>query len=632
MANFDFEWLLIQASMGSVKAKTELLEQTVLYGSYSQLEKIIAEYSPFEFNARAFYYACATGSLDKLRLMHQSGMSLEYDYSSYPSARKAVYQTAIKIKSKTYPYDYCVLLAATRLPYGVPFYSGYTLSDFYGLFYSEDFETASDDMLERVFAYLVENKVKGFDLSKLMYFAILWQNDRLKALLGRYNPPYWRECTESRGCYLGYGDLYSSLRAYEPSIAEKIIDELAEWADGSGAKLSPSLVLLKDFPRCFLRERVWERCCFRLQNKKQFICNVIDGGDMSTLKLLLDLGFAKRPKLRDELIDYATCKDNVEALAMLMEYKEKTADLVAEQAKADAKLWRELSMSPDSVTALKRLWSYKELDDGSLIITGYKGNELHVTVPQKIGKKAVSIIAEEAFSPDCRSRDKRYAESRDSVVSVTVSEGILKLESRVFYRCSNLEKITLPSTLKSVGFACFAHCPCLVEINLPDRLKFIGGNLFAGCHGLRRDGFIIFNNIMFDWADSGDEIIVPDSVKLIAEGAVSIGSMSSIIRRLKIPASVKCISKRAFERIQIEKIEIAEGVEKIGEYAFWLNPLMRDIYIPESVKKMNLAFGAANNGVMTANLHTLPDSQAEKYIRISHPKCKIYYDYSKGDR
>lgn len=56
------------------------------------------------------------------------------------------------------------------------------------------------------------------------------------------------------------------------------------------------------------------------------------------------------------------------------------------------KLMRAFSMTSDSVTALRKLWSYEKGEDGTLTITNYKGKESVVVVPERIGKNIVTAI------------------------------------------------------------------------------------------------------------------------------------------------------------------------------------------------------------------------------------------------
>ena len=54
-------------------------------------------------------------------------------------------------------------------------------------------------------------------------------------------------------------------------------------------------------------------------------------------------------------------------LALLMEYKNKTADLLTEEKKREQKENKDLMAAPDSAYALKKSWITKKKDDGLVI-------------------------------------------------------------------------------------------------------------------------------------------------------------------------------------------------------------------------------------------------------------------------
>ena len=109
-------------------------------------------------------------------------------------------------------------------------------------------------------------------------------------------------------------------------------------------------------------------------------------------------GWLSTTTKREKLIEFARTNKKTDMLAWLMDFKNRTVDVQAETAKEEAKLIKELAEDPSSVSALKKVWSYKKLDDGTLIITSYKGAAIDVEVPAVIGKAAVTVIGEDAIA------------------------------------------------------------------------------------------------------------------------------------------------------------------------------------------------------------------------------------------
>ena len=88
-----------------------------------------------------------------------------------------------------------------------------------------------------------------------------------------------------------------------------------------------------------------------------------------------------------------------------------------------------------------------------------------VTIPE-----GVSSIGFKAFQ-SCRSLKR-----------VHLPEGLTKIDNYAFGGCSELEEINLPDSLTYVGFRAFEDCSSWRIIQLPDTLNRIGGEVFYGCN------------------------------------------------------------------------------------------------------------------------------------------------------
>ena len=56
----------------------------------------------------------------------------------------------------------------------------------------------------------------------------------------------------------------------------------------------------------------------------------------------------------------------------------------------------------------------------------------------------------------------------------------------VFWGCSNLIEITLPSSLEEVYFAAFAYCESLEKIRFPESIKYIDSSALEVCKNLKQ--------------------------------------------------------------------------------------------------------------------------------------------------
>ena len=261
-------------------------------------------------------------------------------------------------------------------------------------------------------------------------------------------------------------------------------------------------------------------------NKKKLMQNYIDVNRVDLLGICVEHGWLAQPKKRDELISYANENGRTEAAAYLLDFKNRTADLAAERAKAEKKTERELNAAPDSVIALKQIWSYKKREDG-IIITGYKGRHTEVTVPERIGKDAVVAIGDHAFCPFAARVKPEVKEIREAIT-----------------------KITLPDTVRTIGKAAFWDCKSLISVNIPDGVTSIGEYTFAECHKLEK--IVIPNSVKtidkcaLYWCNSLKFLEIPEGVEVIGDNAFS---LCDALITLVLPGSLKRIGANIVNRI-----------------------------------------------------------------------------------
>ena len=164
-----------------------------------------------------------------------------------------------------------------------------------------------------------------------------------------------------------------------------------------------------------------------------------------------------------------------------------------------------------------------------------------------------------------------YANYRQSVKSVVISEGITYIGSNAFYDFENITYIQLPSSLTEIGEEAFSSCSSLENIQFPANLKTINEGAFKGCYKLTN---IVLPNSLTKLGDlafnacSLTEITIPSGVAVISEGAFcNNGRLTSIT----IPEGVKEIQKDAFKGCYLQEndaVSIPKSVTMIGESAF----------------------------------------------------------------
>ena len=360
-------------------------------------------------------------------------------------------------------------------------------------------------------------------------------------------------------------------------------------------------------------------------NKKQTMHEIIDADKAELLSIAEKHGWLKMPRKRDEMIAYASDKNKTECLAWLLDFKNRTANLAEEQEKAEKKFMRELNASPDSVSELKKLWSWQRQEDGTLVITSCKrslAEQTEITVPSRIGKCTVTAIGAYAFSPYAGRISNETAVFRRKITKITLPDSIKTIARSAFQCCEALEEINIPDGIDAINEGLFDCCSKLQKIRLPASVHRLEA-AFAACCELESinipDGVGIIHNNSFSTCKKLKEVIFPASVHEIDAYAFSgCKALESII----FSKGIKKICQRAFSDCKsLKTLVIPEGAEEIGQCAFEGCENLETVYLPESLKKIkNLSVKDKSprtpfDGCPNIKAIVHKGSYAEKYCR-----------------
>ena len=155
-----------------------------------------------------------------------------------------------------------------------------------------------------------------------------------------------------------------------------------------------------------------------------------------------------------------------------------------------------------------------------------------------------------------------------SLQSVVLPENLQSIGLRAFMECK-LQSIIIPNNVQTIAQAAFADCG-LSTISIPASVTSIGNYVFAGNSQLSTI-VVDTNNPVYD-SRNGCNAIINKSTNELIQGCVS----------TIIPSEIKSISDGAFELMNIEHINLPQGLERIGFNAFYGCPL-REIVFPEGL-------------------------------------------------
>lgn len=125
--------------------------------------------------------------------------------------------------------------------------------------------------------------------------------------------------------------------------------------------------------------------------------------------------------------------------------------------------------------------------------------------------------------------------------------------------------VSLPDSIKSIGYRAFNNCSALTDIKLPSKLETIGMNALSNC------------NLQ--------SITIPDSVTSIGQYAFYYNSnLSNIL----LGTGLKTIEMGAFRKCNLQSITIPDSVTSIGNGAFGDNANLTKVFLNCEILSNNI--------------------------------------------
>ena len=234
----------------------------------------------------------------------------------------------------------------------------------------------------------------------------------------------------------------------------------------------------------------------------------------------------------DGFLENAAETASAEVRSMLLEYKnaapQETLAAVADKKEKAAE--RALMREKPTAAELKKLWSVKKVDTGTIELTAYHGTEEEVEIPDVIGKQTVVRLS-------------GTFKGNETLQSVFIPKTVTEITSGAFDGCSRLTAIDLPDKLKLIGTSVFRGCSRLTSITLPKSVTKIGSHFAANCVALL-------------------ELHLSDKIREIPydilEGCVN-------LEELYLPEKCRIINNFAFNGLKaLKRLHIPGTTDKIG--------------------------------------------------------------------
>ncbi len=506
--------------------KHELLENAVLELPPSDISKLLEELGDVKFTALALGYACRYRGLETVKALVDGGATFSFDLDML----KRLYGKVRPLPVAFGYEDFSLALASS------------VKLDYMGGIFKRGKEKGLkllplDERLE-ILDYFCENAEKiGFKPDEFLFYAYFSNEwEMISALKNRgvtISGDFALKITKGSGSFFWFDYCYLTQQLNEEEfirVLSALITEIGEIGISEIGIGEDKKLLYTDYFWRLNEEKLSKPELFRFlldnfdqskMNKGDLMKKLIEQDNVPCLEIAADNGWLKQPKKRDEMIAFAAEKGKTECTAFLLDFKNRTADLAAEHARAEKKQLRELNADPNSVTELKKIWSFIKREDGTLVITGYKGNKTEITVPEKIGKDTVTAIGEYAFSPYALRIRKEQRDLRYAVTEVKLPDTITEIGEFAFYQCKSLARIELPPMLTEIPKG-MLDLTAISSIIINGNVKKIGAVAFYGCRLLKTavlcEGVEEIDNSVFYNCHLLESVELPMSVKKIAAG------------------------------------------------------------------------------------------------------------------
>lgn len=167
--------------------------------------------------------------------------------------------------------------------------------------------------------------------------------------------------------------------------------------------------------------------------------------------------------------------------------------------------------------------------------------------------------------------------------SYAVKDDTEEIGDNAFWGCAFLRNVAVPNTVERIGDEAFARCISLESVCIPASVEKIGKNPFVDLDSKvinnESEAYVIDNKILYD----------ADRTRLVS----CLTDAAMVI----VPKTVRVIGNLAFtRRAKLKKVQLPDGLERIGRDSFSDCDALEEVVIPASVKTIApYAFGGCES-------------------------------------
>ena len=189
----------------------------------------------------------------------------------------------------------------------------------------------------------------------------------------------------------------------------------------------------------------------------------------------------------------------------------------------------------------------------------------------------------------------------DSIVTASVPEGITSIAG-TFYQCPNLESVSLPATLKTLGQDSFYECYALTDINVHDHITTIGNNCFWKCENLPNiplhSGLTKIGSYAFGCCYNQTDANIPAAVTSLGNYAFA---YCSGLKEASVPEGITTLVGTFRDCTNLETVTLPDTIKKLGVNVFMSCTNLTEVNVPDTVTAIG-----ENCFAHCANLSNIP--------------------------
>lgn len=208
-------------------------------------------------------------------------------------------------------------------------------------------------------------------------------------------------------------------------------------------------------------------------------------------------------------------------------------------------------------------WEYLLNDDGeTATIVKYTGSETDVTIPGEIDGHTVTRLSWKDTGEDF----DFYGMFEKNVEKVTIPDTVTTIGIGAFTCCSTLKEVTIPDSVVEIEEYAFLRCTSLKSVVIPDSVTRMGYQTFESCASL-------------------ESVVIPD-------GVTSLGPYLFVdcpsLKSVTVGKGTTQISLAVFKDCtSLKSVELPEGLEEIWEDAFEGCTALEKVYYAGSKEEWN---------------------------------------------